>query len=203
MRPELLENSTFLRYYEKWQRDPTSVVFAAISDMFRNHGMIDDAVKIAVEGLKHHPTLISGRLALARAYLKKGSIGLAKEQAETILSMMPQNQEAIDIIKGEASATITPQFDDFEDEEITISEEIPLSAVEDTEDEVTEQVKDPSHLDLEVWQTVTMAKILGSQGHFSRARKIYKAILEKEPDNEEAIAELTKMKNNKQDHSNI
>ena len=43
------------------------------------------------------------------------------------------------------------------------------------------------------WQTVTMAKIYAGQGHMEKAREIYQAILEREPNNEDARQGLTSM----------
>lgn len=177
MRPELIENPTFLRYYEKWQRDPTSIVFAAISEIFKKHNMIDDAIKIAIEGLKHHPSLVSGRLALAKAYLAKGEERLAKEQAALVLTIMPSNEEAKQLVNPQSAGTTA--FENVEE----ITEDMPMSDVED--DEETDLISDNA-----AWHTMTMAQILESQGHFERARKIYRSILEKDPHNQAARQKL-------------
>jgi len=202
MKPELLENTVFLRYYERWQKDPTSVVFAAISEIFRENGMIEESVSVAIEGLKYHPNLITGRLALAKAYIAKGEGILAKKEAETVLHLMPNNQEAKTIISGKDPSEIfrpvepvtvqtitevTPvsvgSVEDFEEEEITISEGVPIEMVDD-------EANIQTPYDCEAWNTITMAKILESQGHFARARRIYRAILERDPNNKTAIEEL-------------
>jgi tetratricopeptide (TPR) repeat protein len=186
MRPELIENPTFLRYYEKWQKDPSSVVFAAISEIFRAHNMIDDAIKIAVQGLRHHPDLVSGHIALAKAYLAKEDQKQAIASAETALKLSPSNIDAKNILSGlgltQSQANNIPV-----EEEIT--EEAPIEIMEDDEMALSAENLPSEH---EAWHTVTMAKILETQGHFDRARKIYKSILEREPDNEAARHELTK-----------
>jgi len=53
MRPELIEDPVFLRYYEKWQKEPSSVVFAAISEIFRTHNMLDEAVQVCFGVIAH------------------------------------------------------------------------------------------------------------------------------------------------------
>ncbi len=207
MRAELIENPTFLRYYEKWQNDPTSVVFAPISEIFRTNGMIDDAIKIAEEGLKHHPTLISGHLALAKAYLEKGEKILAKDHAIMALEIIPTNAEAKKILDAILSlkqemanittTVITMPKEEFSEEE-EITEDMPLSSVkvlasESLEEEMEESVEkeeERSISDHEAWYTVTMARILAAQGHTDRAKKIYKIILDREPANAEAQREL-------------
>lgn len=223
MRPELIENTAFLRYYEKWQKDPTSVVFAAISEIFRDHGMLDEAVKIAKEGLKHHPQLVSGQIALAKAYLAKGEMLLARQYAQSVLERMPDNEEARriltmnghrlpDVSKVPSPGTtlvtasnVRMELTGFEDEEIT--EEMPIVPIDmddpimkacppegtDASPQEAEDGEDqePSSVaDSDAWHTMTMADILKKQGHFERARRIYKKILEKDPDNKDAIEAL-------------
>jgi tetratricopeptide (TPR) repeat protein len=219
MRQDLIENPVFLRYYERWQADQTSVVFAPLAEILRNHGMIDDAINIVEEGLKHHPDLVSGRIVLARAYLSRGKFEESRAQAFMILGLMPNHSEARAILQeiveteGITRAkpvviTVTPEelhkvtqirpdpireskFDIFEDEP---TEDMPITEVPVTVDELEfleEYGEGPS--DHEAWHTVTMAKILASQGHFSRARKIFRKILEREPNNEEAKVELGRL----------
>ena len=183
MRPELVNNPVFLRYYERWQTDPRSVVFAPISEMFRNHGLISEAIKIAEEGLKHHPNLISGRLVLAKAYLAGGEKGLAREQARLILEQMPNNEEARRILEAKAvelDHKPIVQSHHFDEDEITEDmpiDEVPMATVSDNE----------------LWHTATMARILASQGHIERARDIFRNILKREPDNDVIKAELNKL----------
>lgn len=184
MRPELIENPTFLRYYEKWQRDPKSIVFAAISEIFRSHNLLEDAIKIAQEGLNHHPNLISGRLALAKALLAKGETTLAHEQASLVLVLMPSNEDARKIISSGNKTSRRIETTIF-DEEDDITEEAVLADMEDETVETSISEETP-------WQTMTMAGILESQGHFDRARRIYKAILERDPANEGARKALNK-----------
>lgn len=201
MRPELIEDQTFLRYYEKWQKDPTSVVFAAISEIFRSNGMINEAITIAKEGLKHHPELISGQLALAKAYMASGEAVLAKRYAALVLEKMPTNLEAKKMLSpGITTQVMIAPDRTAEEAEEEITEDMPFSAIgSNIEPELEPRVErskerevaeDGSVLDMDAWYTVTMADILKSQGHIQRARRIYKKILEREPDNNEALSGL-------------
>ena len=70
---------------------------------------------------------------------------------------------------------------------------MPLEMVEDEDSPATPY-------DCEAWNTVTMAKILESQGHFARARRIYRAILEKDPENKTALDELAAQISNNGNH---
>lgn len=193
MKPELTENTTFQRYYEKWQKDPTSVVFAAISEIFRNNNMVDDAIKIAKEGLKYHPNLVSGRLALAKAYLAVGDKILATEQAKLVLQSVPENLEAKKICEETLKhETISQMIEEYSNPDEEITEDMPIELANDNEeDEAEEMVADSGVASANpAWHTLTMARILKSQGHIDQARYVYQRILEREPDNSAVKEEL-------------
>ena len=294
MDPRLVENPTFLRYYERWQNDPKSVVFAAISEIFRGYGMIDEAIKVAEKGLVYHPNLVSGRVALGKAYLAAGDFSRAREEALRIITLAPNNPEALAIIEAlkEFETPAAPHVEEkvevtiplsmrqafsdsdtqnqsdqnttFADSEEDITEEMPLSAIDTKDDEtiaedivpvkkideptieepspspvvaaaasivddldetydVEEKVEDEDDVEEEscaaasddgdvdsdedrseapakdkaslnpAWQTITMARILASQGHAGQAKKIYRSILARDPKNEAARLELSKL----------
>jgi tetratricopeptide (TPR) repeat protein len=161
--------------------------------------MPDEAVRVAVEGLKHHPELVSGHLALAKAYLAKGERLRAKDEAVTILSLMPGNIEALAVLElagsGTADGHSRPPIgvegnlrrNDGPPDDEDITEDMPLAEVKEDAEETA------SVSDFEAWHTLTMAQILARQGHFARARRIFKKILDKEPENEKAKEELNKL----------
>lgn len=98
MHPELLNNSTFLRYYQQWQRNPESIVFAAIADYFLRYRMIDEAAEICQHGLKRFPQLISGRLVLAKIFIAQESWDEALSELHFVLSLQSEQQEALSLI---------------------------------------------------------------------------------------------------------
>lgn len=98
MHPDLLNNSTFLRYYQQWQRNPESIVFAAIADYFLRYRMIDEAAEICQHGLKRFPQLISGRLVLAKIFIAKESWDEALSELHFVLSLQTEQQEALNLI---------------------------------------------------------------------------------------------------------
>ncbi len=250
MDPRLVENPTFLRYYERWQADPKSVVFAAISEIFRGYGMFDEAIRVAEEGLKYHPNFVSGRVALGKAYLAAGDFGKAKEEALRVLNAAPNNHEAAAIIEAlkefevetkpvveqvpaiaAIPASMQPQvkqaaatYDDFEED---VTEDMPFALIDSSDDETladepqdkettldaADVNDDKDNADIEdeatqtkeaeasaskaslnpAWHTITMARILASQGHAGQAKKIYRSILSRDPKNEAARLELSKL----------
>ncbi|MBI4124731.1 MAG: tetratricopeptide repeat protein [Deltaproteobacteria bacterium] len=162
MHPDLLNNSLFLRYYDQWQQNPSSVVFAPIAEYFLHYGLLEDAIKVCQEGLKHHPDMVSGRLSLAKAYLRQKEFPKAQRELRRVLELVPNQEKALELMgqiqNREAPAQPSPQS--------------------------------PPKSQAASWQTVTMAKIFAAQGHIDQAREVFQFILKKDPQNEEALRGL-------------
>ncbi|MBI4127044.1 MAG: tetratricopeptide repeat protein [Deltaproteobacteria bacterium] len=170
MHPDLLNNSLFLRYYRQWQDDPTSVVFASIAGFLLRYGMLDEALKVCREGLKHHPQLISGHLVLAKIHLTRGNFEEAEETVHKILEHHPRHGAALQSLRQIREAR--------QQEEMRL-----------IQSQEGEEIRLPQH-----WQTVTMARIFMAQGHTDKARQIYEAILRGEPHNEAAAKGLAELR---------
>lgn len=169
MHPKLLENTHFLRYYQRWQDDPSSVVFVSVADFFLEYNHVDEAISICKAGLRHHPNMVSGLLVLGRAYLKKGLKTLASEAAMHVLHLIPNHQEAKAILDADVIGEI---------------------AVQPPPPSAAPAVKKKKVLSL---RTVTMAGILTQQGHYAQAARIYQEILAENPDHAEAQAGLERL----------
>jgi tetratricopeptide (TPR) repeat protein len=164
MHPELLNNSLFLSYYQKWQRNPDSVVFASIAEYFLKYELVEDAFKVCKEGLKRHPNLAVARILMARIHLARRNSEAAEEELRLALKIAPDNMNAQNLLRH------------LQEKKLPSSPEIAQIPPERIEDNPI-----PSG-----WETITMAKIYSSQGHVDEARRIFKTILEREPENEEA-----------------
>lgn len=97
MHPELLNNAIFLRYYELWQEDPTSIVFAAIAEYLIGYQLYDQAIEICQRGLKSNPELVSGRLALAKAFFRKKEYPQAREILKNLLQQYPEQEKGLEL----------------------------------------------------------------------------------------------------------
>lgn len=98
MHPDLLNNSIFLRYYNQWQQDPASIVFAPLADFLLGVGKTEEAIRICLEGLNHHPDFVSGRLVLAKAWIQKRDFARAKEIVNRILEKLPAQTRAKELL---------------------------------------------------------------------------------------------------------
>ncbi|MFH1874679.1 MAG: tetratricopeptide repeat protein [Pseudomonadota bacterium] len=165
MHPDLLNNSLFLRYYEQWQKDPESIVFAPIADFFLRYGMVDEAFKICLQGLSRHENLTTGHIVMAKIQLSRGNVEEAEDAVAKVLQIMPSNKHALRLLE---------EVNAFKLGEHSNIERIPLQ-------DLVKKAKSPKK-----WHTVTMANIYAQQGHVERAKNIFESILEREPDNQEA-----------------
>ena len=75
----------------KLQREPQSLVFAQLADAYRKSGMLDEAIRVCREGLKHHPNYASAYMVLGRTYLAKGELPEAREAFQQTLHLSPDN----------------------------------------------------------------------------------------------------------------
>lgn len=169
MHPDLLNNSYFLKYYKQWQDDPGSIVFVPIAGFFLDHGMIDDALNICRAGIGRHPSLISGMVMMAKIHLKRGNWDEAEDVVKSILISSPGNRLALKV------------KEELNELQKTGSLETPIGRIPDYKTEI-KPAEIPPAPDSS-WNTATMAGVYTAQGHFGRAREIYKALLERDPDN--------------------
>jgi len=197
MHSELMNNSLFLRYYNTWREDPSSIVFAPVADYFLMYGRVEDAFKVCAEGLKRNPDSVSGRMVLVKAHLAKGQLKEADKELIRILNLLPTHTRAqelrteIDLaLRGEirpAAVAVEPVVEtapgpvESSVETKTFAEEEAEELEAQTDIDVTTPSAKPA-----AWQTVTMAKIYAAQGHDERARSIYQSILAHDPANEAA-----------------
>ena len=170
MHPDLLNNSRFLKYYQQWQGDPSSILFAPVAEFFLMYGMVDDALNVCREGLRRHPELVSGRIVMAKIHLRRENWDEAEAELRRALGIVPENRtaremmERIDakrVAEGEALKVEAERSDGFDDFALDRTDE-------------------------QSWQTITMADIFARQGHSDRARRIYQTILAQDPENEAA-----------------
>lgn len=176
MHPELLNNSYFLRYYNQWQEDPTSIVFAPIAEYLISYKMYDEALAVCKEGMRSNPDFVIGRLVMAKAYYRKKDYHHAHEELRRVLAVMPDQEKALELkaLVEEAlghSALSSPQ-----------TVKVPI-------EQEKQKPRSPAG-----WETVTMAKIYVSQGHREKARRVFEAILTHNPNDEEAKAGLALLK---------
>jgi Flp pilus assembly protein TadD len=79
------------RYEERLAKDPTSLGFALLADLYRKAGRVDEAVATCREGLGRHPHYGTARLILAKALVSRQDFTEALSEIDTILRINPKD----------------------------------------------------------------------------------------------------------------
>ena len=190
----------FLR--ERFENAPDSRLFAPLADAYRKVKEIDKAVELLEEGIEKHPDYASAHVILGKCFYDKGATERAKTEFERVLELDPENMVALkflgDILlaegkKDEAAEyykkllAIDPSNEDVGKALKDLTEEFNVKEL-DVED--SERVRDERPRQL---ATMTLAGIYAAQGYYNKALKIYREILEKEPENREALDMIEKL----------
>src|SRR5437660_9580359 len=79
------------RHEERLARDPTSLAFAQLADLYRKAGRTRDAVALCRNGLTRYPHYTTARLILAKALVADGQLAPAQVELDAILEASPKD----------------------------------------------------------------------------------------------------------------
>jgi len=82
------------RHEERLQRDPSSLAFAQLADLYRKAGRARDAIALCREGLTRYPQYATARLILAKALLAEGDAEAALAEVTRLIEASPRDAEA-------------------------------------------------------------------------------------------------------------
>jgi tetratricopeptide (TPR) repeat protein len=82
------------RQEERVRRDPASLAFAQLADLYRKAGRTPEAITVCLEGLQHFPHYTTARLILAKTYQAEGDFDKALAELATILEMSPRDVQS-------------------------------------------------------------------------------------------------------------
>lgn len=100
--------SALLAKYQKlYEKNPRGKVFAPLAQVYRKLGMLEEALKILKNGLKHHPTYTLGYLVLAECYYDQGKVELVHN---TLRPFAKDNLDNISLQKLYALASLELGF---------------------------------------------------------------------------------------------
>jgi tetratricopeptide (TPR) repeat protein len=77
------------------QKDPASIAFAQLAEEFRRAGQFQEAVDVCRAGLEIHPSYLSARVTLGRAFLELNQLDDAQSELELVLKSARENLAAI------------------------------------------------------------------------------------------------------------
>lgn len=190
-------------FAEKYKNAPDSRVFAPLADAYRKSGLVDKSVEICEEGIKKYPDYASAHVILGKCFYDKGATERSRREFERVLEIDSENMVALkfmgDILIGEDKSDEAADYYrkllaiDPTNKEICASlEEIEKEfrgrEIDLENEESVKKIEQPRDM-----ATMTLAGIYASQGYFSKASNMYRDILEKNPDNEEAQKMIKKL----------
>jgi tetratricopeptide (TPR) repeat protein len=79
------------RQEERLARDPASLAFAQLADLYRKAGRTRDAVALCRNGLTRYPHYTTARLILAKALVADGQLAPAQAELDAILETSPRD----------------------------------------------------------------------------------------------------------------
>jgi tetratricopeptide (TPR) repeat protein len=82
------------RQEERLQRDPTSLAFAQLADLYRKVGRTREAVALCRGGLARYPHYTTARLILAKALMAEGELEAALGELTAILEVSPKDLQS-------------------------------------------------------------------------------------------------------------
>lgn len=82
------------KFEELLKKDPQAYSFAPLADLYRDLGLLEDALQTARRGCALHPDFAAGQMALARAALENSLKDEAKSALEAVVRITPENLEA-------------------------------------------------------------------------------------------------------------
>lgn len=79
------------RQEERLNRDPGSLAFAQLADLYRKAGRARDAIALCRDGLVRYPHYTTARLILAKALAAEGELEPALAETRAILDLSPRD----------------------------------------------------------------------------------------------------------------
>jgi predicted Zn-dependent protease len=83
------------RHEERLARDPGSLAFAQLADLYRKAGRTQDAIALCRQGLARYPHYTTARLILAKAWIAEERLDEASSEIRTILEQSPKDVQCL------------------------------------------------------------------------------------------------------------
>ena len=184
------------RQEERLARDPASLAFAQLADLYRKAGRTRDAVALCRNGLARYPHYTTARLILAKALVADGQLAPAQVELEAILEVSPEDAQShrlaaeiqrrlghIDEAVRHLEAAVALDPTDRESQGLLSL----LRAAESPDGEATGLARVLSD---DTFATVTFGALCQEQGCVEEAAQVFTRIVRKNPDHREARERL-------------
>jgi hypothetical protein len=98
--------------------DAGAGAFPALAEANRRAGRLEEAERVAREGLRRRPELLAGRVALALALLDQDRASEARRELERVLEEVPDHPLALEALAAHAGGAAPDALDALADAEI-------------------------------------------------------------------------------------
>ncbi len=85
---------------EKVEKDPNSKLFVPLAEEYRKEGILDEAIKVLLNGLESQPGYMSARVLLGKIYIEKEMLNEARTEFESVIESIPDNLYAHKKLSG-------------------------------------------------------------------------------------------------------
>ena len=181
---------------ERLRRDPGSLAFAQLADLYRKAGRTGEAVALCRSGLLHYPHYTTARLILAKALAAEGELEQALEETQAILGVAPKDVQAYRL-----AAELHRRLGRIDQAVLHLETAVRLDPGDRDSRSLlsllraaTPQDEDASGLGRvltdDTFATVTFGTLCLEQGAIEEAAQTFTRILRKDPDNHEARERL-------------
>ena len=184
------------RQEERLARDPASLAFAQLADLYRKAGRTRDAVALCRNGLTRYPHYTTARLILAKALVADGQLAPAQVELDAILEASPKDVQChrlaaeiqrrlghVDEAVRHLEATVALDPSDRESQGL-------LSLLRAAGPPTGDATGLARVLGDDTFATVTFGALCLEQGCVEEAAQIFTRILRKNPDHREARERL-------------
>lgn len=168
----------------EFREAPDTTLFAPLSEAYLKQGRPKEAEDLLKEGILKHPNYLPAHLLLGRCYKEDGRYEEAREEFNKVLNLDKTNIPAYREL-----AEIYEKLEDKENLSKTYKTILKLYPYDEKAKEYLKREKEPKP-----FATIAIAKLYESQGLFKEALEIYKQVLEREPENEEAKRKVEELK---------
>ena len=184
------------RQEERLQRDPGSLAFAQLADLYRKAGRTREAVTLCREGLARYPHYTTARLILAKTLAVEGTLAEALAETSAILELAPKDVQA-----HRLAAELQRRLGRVDQAVVHLESALRLYPADRESRSLlallraaAPQGEDVSGLGRiladDTFATVAFGALCLEQGCVEEAAQIFTRILRKDPDNREARAGL-------------
>jgi tetratricopeptide (TPR) repeat protein len=89
-----IEAQRIRRWQDEVARDPGSLSFLPLADVYRKEGRLAVALRLCIRGLERHPDHVEGHVLLGRIYRELGELEPACDELDIALRLDPEHRSA-------------------------------------------------------------------------------------------------------------